>query len=215
MNCMPCLEALSAWPGKRCIVQRVAAESLQGHEAHSWYMTDCTARSKLGTVQEVGAPWHPATDECADCHSHAFITAPDAPVNPILYWVGRREGDTFALDQAKGPYRHALSFPSPWHECDQRCCRVRSTPFRTLRDCRLDATRVACPATRLGMTNLHALGCTQPAWTGPARGSLGSCQCTQVGPRQCGLCYQRLPGPTERAGHCLGLAARERPALRG
>ena len=64
--------------------------------------------SKGEMLQEVGAPWQPATDECSDCHSHAFITAPDAPVNPILYWVGRREGDTFAIGQAKGPYRHAL-----------------------------------------------------------------------------------------------------------
>ena len=61
-------------------------------------------------LQEVGAPWQPATDECSDCHTHAFVTAPDAPVNPILYWVGHREGDSFDIDQAKGPYRY---LPTP------------------------------------------------------------------------------------------------------
>ena len=65
-------------------------------------MTRCAA------LQEVGAPWKPDTDDESDRHSHAFIVAPDAPVNPVLYWIGHREGDTFALDQAKGPFRWAL-----------------------------------------------------------------------------------------------------------
>ena len=106
------------------------------------WSTACCLLTPVRALQEVNAPWQPDTDDQSDQHSHAFIVAPDAPVNPVLYWIGHREGDTFAIDHAKGPYRCAeCTLSSLWERptvCSAPACKGACV------SCACEACRISC-----------------------------------------------------------------------
>lgn len=72
---------------------------------------DLTSDNSARTIEEVGGRSRPKNDESSSCNgktkpTHAFITSPDAPTNPAIYWLGTlNEDGRFPIEKAQGPFR--------------------------------------------------------------------------------------------------------------
>ncbi|KAK9812554.1 hypothetical protein WJX73_008374 [Symbiochloris irregularis] len=68
---------------------------------------DLTSDNSARTIEEVGGVSHPKTESGNGKQqpTHAFITSPDAPTNPAIYWLGTLENGKFPIEKAEGPFR--------------------------------------------------------------------------------------------------------------
>lgn len=47
----------------------------------------------------------PLLESCSEAEIHLFCVSPDAPTNPVLYWIGETRNETFYIEGAEGPFR--------------------------------------------------------------------------------------------------------------
>ena len=70
---------------------------------------DLTSDNSAQTLADVGGVSHPRVSNGVKV-THAFITSPDAPTNPAIYWLGTVENGRFDITKAEGPFRCVIAY---------------------------------------------------------------------------------------------------------
>lgn len=102
----PILACLRAHPTKSGVYRPTRSSSGIFRHSKSHDFENLSLSYGEGTLgQSFEAKTLPFYESFPAAEKHFFCVSPDAPTNPVLYWIGETRNESFHIEGADGPFR--------------------------------------------------------------------------------------------------------------